>query len=403
MSRMSARLQLTRTLSTFSFQFPHRSISGSCVRLQKHKRPNPKPKPKKIVNKGNRNSSFDLFIKRLIEEKGIEPGVTAIPESSVVENEELGGSTQGMSEDFDLHSDEEEEEETSQALHTPPLFILAGSSNMGGRGRPDKLPEDICPSTHETKAPLPSTFGTIDFRMCYSVDSHLTPRGGSSSSHHFVPLKSQAGVCGHRIGPEFGIAKSLGSRLTMHVQQAYFLKFTLDQSNLHHNWHPRNKRQFGHRDGIGHFKSFIEFCKRHTLEEFRRAEAVARPPRYKLAGVFWLQGESDAAVKDHADRYLDNFQQFVKAVRNRLKAPDLPFVVSPIVGVGPFVDIVNQQLHLAGSGAVPNCFCVENVSPQFGVETKGAATQWLTTAGVTDVGKRMAAAMPLQNGMVAKS
>jgi len=284
-------------------------------------------------------------------------------------------------------------------LQTPPLFILAGEENMGGRCSLRKLHSNYYRSRFQ-KTPY-SSYSTIDFQICWNNDSHLTPRGGSSSLDQWKNLRGQRAYKKLLLGPEFGIAKALGSRLTTRVGKVYFLKYTLERSNLHRNWNPLNTQRFGHGSSVGHFRNFMDFCKRHVLEP--KFAVDNEQPKYKLAGMFWLQGETDSLYAEDAGCYLDTFQSFVSELRRGLKAPDLPVVVSPIVEEAAHADKVNEQLQLAMAGAVENCLCIDKLPDTLGLQTNAPYKHFLSSEAICEIGNRMGAAVPLEDDLLSEA
>jgi ferric-dicitrate binding protein FerR (iron transport regulator) len=58
--------------------------------------------------------------------------------------------------------------------------------------------------------------------------------------------------------------------------------------------------------------------------------ALAAEPKAKVAGFFWLQGESDAVKGDYARDYESNLTELVAKVRKDFTAPKLPVVIAKI-------------------------------------------------------------------------
>jgi lysophospholipase L1-like esterase len=48
----------------------------------------------------------------------------------------------------------------------------------------------------------------------------------------------------------------------------------------------------------------------------------------RIAGLIWIQGESDAAVREYAEAYERNLEQLVAATREALHVASLPVVVA---------------------------------------------------------------------------
>jgi len=96
---------------------------------------------------------------------------------------------------------------------------------------------------------------------------------------------------------------------------------------------------------------------------YRRVQAVGG----RVKGILWYQGESDANPKA-APVFLEKFENFVKAVREDFKQPDLPFYY---VQIGRHVDKNNlaqwndvQVAQLRAESEIPNSGMVASVDLQ---------------------------------------
>ncbi|XP_027092385.1 probable carbohydrate esterase At4g34215 [Coffea arabica] len=88
----------------------------------------------------------------------------------------------------------------------------------------------------------------------------------------------------------------------------------------------------------------------------RRARAAVQSGGI-IRALLWYQGESDTVSFEDARRYKSNLQRFLTDVRSGLQSPILPvFQVALASGEGPYVEIVRQ----AQLGAeLPNVRCVD--------------------------------------------
>lgn len=182
------------------------------------------------------------------------------------------------------------------------LFILAGQSNMVGRGDPRKIPESIV-----------SEVATRVF-LCYDHDQNFAAKlGGPRATSSWKPLTtdlqySYGGEC-HHFGPEFSLAKVL---LEQNAGNIYFAKFAMGSTNLHTDWCP---------DGE-YFKKFVHFVK---------AAIASVGHDVDVSGIFWLQGESDSGGNaSQVNGYEDNLVRFFAEFRRELQAPELPVVASQV-------------------------------------------------------------------------
>ena len=127
-----------------------------------------------------------------------------------------------------------------------------------------------------------------------------------------------------------------------------------------------------------------------AVERAKLAMAAGR-----LKGILWHQGEADAGKQETADSYAARLQAMVLALREELKAPEIPFVAGELGrfylvengGKSVHAKTVNEQInslpqHLARSAAVSS----------EGLGHKGDVVHF-DTAALREFGLRYAAAM----------
>jgi hypothetical protein len=181
------------------------------------------------------------------------------------------------------------------------LFLLAGQSNMAGRG--DIEPKDRQP---------------VDGLFSLSAADKWVP---AVDPVHFDKPKI-AGV---------GLARSFGRTLIAARPGAQIgLIPAAFGGSLLDEWAPGGK---------------------HYVEALRRV-ALARASG-RLRGLLWHQGESEGNDETRARTYLDRFAGVVEAFRRDLESPGMPVVVGQLGGFlrttgvdfpTPFADVVNRQL-----------------------------------------------------------
>lgn len=79
------------------------------------------------------------------------------------------------------------------------------------------------------------------------------------------------------------------------------------------------------------------------------ARARAAAPAGRFRGILWHQGEAESAKEETARTYGARFAVIAAALRAELGAPDLPLVVGQLGGFykGQFAPVVNEQLATA--------------------------------------------------------
>lgn len=233
------------------------------------------------------------------------------------------------------------------------IFILAGQSNMVGRGEPDKFPAQ-----------------DASIRLMYNNDGHR-PNEAAAESEGWIPLQVQEFLCEHEgrtdkkhFGPEATLGGAIGG------ESVYLAKFACGSTCLRDHWHPTH--------AAPHYQRLLAFCKR----------AVAEAPQpASLQGFFWLQGESDVDTKNERT-YSDDFAEFIKRLRADLAAPRLPVVASHVLWKPKKDRKVNEALSLACANQLTRA----TVTLALDLKQNPAEKNHLDTESVLEVGRRMGAA-----------
>lgn len=181
------------------------------------------------------------------------------------------------------------------------LYILAGQSNMAGRGVPAELPESLVVEVE----------GRV--HLCYDHDQNFAEKTGQTRAvAAWKPLTREAqysygGEC-HHFGPEFSLSKVLLAS----GKNIFLAKFAMGSTNLHTDWRPDGR----------YFKNLVEFI---------RGAVSSAPVPVKVSGVFWLQGESDSSGNaGQINAYEQNLVNFFAELRRELGDPSLPVVASQV-------------------------------------------------------------------------
>ena len=271
-----------------------------------------------------------------------------------------------------------------------PVYILAGQSNMAGRG-------DVRdPGVSQSLAELFDLVGEsvlYDYVCSFGADrGEPFESGGAYRSSGFVRLaqckKHPSTDSGH-FGPELSFARRIldiyradTSPNLPDDRRIAVIKHGRGGTNLHADWDPAatSGRQLY----------------RKMLEQYRSRSADLEALGYQpvLSGFCWLQGEGDTLREDTAGRYQESFSRVVDSVRLDLDSPDLAFVavqIKPGADRHPrtgqpwmvYSDIVQRALRNV----------VESKSACGLVETEDLATidqVHIAAPGLLEVGRRMA-------------
>jgi hypothetical protein len=248
------------------------------------------------------------------------------------------------------------------------VYILAGQSNMDGRGRKSELVGELARWVKPQ----------ADVRIAYSNST----RRGPYATEGFVPLEpgysvppgtKERKLPGDTFGPEVSFGRAMADA---HPDDRILLiKFSEGGTSMHKDWMP----------GVAHdglYPQFLAFVRR-SLKSL--SDAGQTP---QLAGMIWHQGESDASLPE--GEYQRLLTDFIAHVREDLEAPQLNFVIGEVYDNGHRDRVRAGQR--ATAAAVPNVVFV----PVEGLKTLDAGTHFDTRSQI-ELGRRLAAALTRQN------
>ena len=249
----------------------------------------------------------------------------------------------------------------AQAAHYD-VFLLAGQSNMDGRGAKKELTGPLA----QWAKPQP------DVLIGFSAGGlHRT----LTTSQGFKPLEpGYSGTPGNKpgslptatFGPEVSFGRTLADGLP--GKKLLLLKFAEGGTSLEKDWPPGEKGKL--------FENFIAFVTASLADLKKRGDT------YELRGMIWHQGESDAGLP--AGKYQELLTAFIGQVRTRLNSEKLPFVIGEVYDNGKRDRVRADQK--ATAQAVPGvCF----VSAE-GLKTQDNGTHF-DAASQIEFGRRFAA------------
>jgi len=207
------------------------------------------------------------------------------------------------------------------------VFLLGGQSNMDGRARAYKLTDEdrkrirkaqknvVLYYNHQPPKPLSATKSNNYIRKKFKTDSVFGPElfFGVNLSEAFPDRKIIL------------IKRSLGG---MSLYGAWNPEWTLSKAKL---MHEENKPKL--------YGDLLQYA-REILSQMN-------PDEYILAGMLWVQGETDSAVKKFgeqpADEYEKNLKKLIQGVRREFNKEDMPFLIFQ-VGNGK---VVQAMKHIA--------------------------------------------------------
>lgn len=251
---------------------------------------------------------------------------------------------------------------TAHATDPIRLYVFAGQSNMVGK---DTLASEL-PLIAPTAAVAPS--GVLFWGPVADFPTMWGPL--KAPTEILQPRRHQG------FGPEIGAAPLLARRhpgSTIAV-----VKFASSGTSLYRDWRP------GVKGGL--YEQMIARVRRAADQLHWTKDAPVR-----IAGFFWMQGESDSERLRAATAYETNLASFVRAVRRDLQTPNLPFVI------GRITDLRRESSHFQysdfvrrGQGnvvkSVPNAYLVSTDD----LERSREARVHFSSRGTFDLGRRFA-------------
>lgn len=229
------------------------------------------------------------------------------------------------------------------------VYLLAGQSNMDGYAYVTGLP----PSLQVSQG---------DVRLYWS---------GNGSWTGLAPASYGIDYGVEYFGPEVTFGRFLADQ--DEAPPVALIKHAIGGTDLAYYWYPGEYRR-DPAQGLG-YRDFL------ATIELALAELDAEGTAWEIAGMIWMQGESDAySDEDIAAAYEANLTHFISRVRDDVGAPDLPFVIGKIhCPTCPYGDIVR-----AGEDAVDaadpkvTAFATEDLSVNAdGIHYDGAAMRTL--------------------------
>jgi len=171
-----------------------------------------------------------------------------------------------------------------------PIYVLAGQSNASGCGLLSEL-------TDEQKIPPQDSYiymdGTEDVSLLNKWTNVIAGDGGNISC----------------VGPEFGFAQNM-------PKPCYIIKYTVGGTSMDMFWRSENAG--------GCYPGYVNLL--NTIRNGLDSINV----QGHIAGLMWLQGESDSFKFGPSSAYSDRLYAFITDFRHDVGEPDLPVVVAQI-------------------------------------------------------------------------
>jgi hypothetical protein len=209
-----------------------------------------------------------------------------------------------------------------QSTQKTKVFLLAGQSNMDGRGDASKLSEAEMKLLANASQKIHFIYkGTVGEGNAIQYKGALD----FTNPWSFVKQKFRIEKC---FGPELFFGVEL---VKNYPKQDYlFIKRSQGGTSLYGAWNPNWSFEkasfFNEQDKPKLYQDFIDLVDAELAE--------LHPNSYEIVGMLWVQGETDSNTSNGsvaANTYHLNLENLINSVRGHYDIPDLPFL---ILGVG---------------------------------------------------------------------
>jgi len=211
------------------------------------------------------------------------------------------------------------------------VFLLAGQSNMDGRGPVKDLVGPLA------KWAEPQSDVLINYSNSGTRNDPILTSGGWKPlvpGYSVAPGRKVKEVPSGTFGPEVALGRTLADG--MKGRHVALIKFCEGGASLQSKWHPENRNLL--------YDQFLEHVAT-SLESLTDAGHT-----YTIRGMAWHQGEADFALPE--GEYAKLLTTLVTRVRQDLKIDDLPIVVGEVFDNGKRDHV--RAGALAVSKAVPH-------------------------------------------------
>lgn len=261
------------------------------------------------------------------------------------------------------------------------VFLLAGQSNMDGRGDASKM-------TKQDKKGLKLAQNIISYYYKGTTNNIKEPiiiDGvlDVTDPWEYVKKKFRIEKC---FGPELFFGIELAKKYP--DEKFLFIKRSEGGTSLYGAWNPNwtlekaQLKEEEHKPKL--YEDFIDIVDLQ-LEKLQ-------PGSYEIVGMLWVQGESDSGNRHGplpSETYAENLTSLVKKVREHYKVVDLPFLM---LGVGSN-KVINKMketsLNLSNVTLIERSLKSydENYTPRYTHDWNGKPANHYNYTGMKKIGK----------------
>lgn len=183
------------------------------------------------------------------------------------------------------------------------VIVMAGQSNLSGRGEARELPE---------KFQSPPTATYFDYVCSFGGPAHPDVHR-SNGWAKLIPRAKHENTPGEHFGPEVSFGHALAAARPDAVTA--LITHGRGATSLAEDWNPAATT------GAQFYRALLA----QVRAALGRLDAEGR--RARLRAFIWVQGEADSTQGVWARAYADNLRVFIRRIRQDLETTELPFIV----------------------------------------------------------------------------
>ena len=254
------------------------------------------------------------------------------------------------------------------------LYLLAGQSNMDGRGLISELSE-------EQQKPVDQAI--IFYRNAKVSSDHWQPLKPGFS----LPPKYRGKLPAPTFGLEIGFARAM--RKAQPETKLALIKGSKGGTNLRADWFPGAKE-----DEASQGPQYQDFIKTIQLAT---AELTRRGDTFSIRGLLWHQGEADK--KSSAKAYARRLNRLINRIREDVGVPDLPVVVGEVFDNGERDTVREATQNVAKASPTVGIATCEGTTTSDSGTHFDAASQLLLGNRYADQIRKLPAANPAKQSL----
>jgi len=225
------------------------------------------------------------------------------------------------------------------------VFILAGQSNMEGKGKVETGNGNVAGAIGSLRYQVnndPAKYG------------HLVDGGGNwvvrddvwiwSTTDNGEKGNLTVGYgSGDWIGPELGFGNVIGD---LYDEQVLLIKAAWGGKSLAVDFRPPSSGGVG----VGFYYNEVLAKVNYVLNNLATEFPAYQGQGYELVGLGWHQGWNDRVNQTHNDEYESNMANYIRDIRHDLGVADLPFVIAE-TGMSGYSETHHRALSLMAAQA----------------------------------------------------